>query len=83
MEELLADEKVMRFVKDTGCKEKAVEEREEILMQNIPVITKTLQSLCKDEVLKKELIEGENTIEISLITTGQYGEMNIDYFFIR
>ena len=32
---------------------------------------------------KINLIEGENTIEISLITTGQYGEMNIDYFFIR
>ena len=32
---------------------------------------------------KVNLIAGENTIEISLITTGTYGEMNIDYFFLR
>ncbi len=32
---------------------------------------------------KINLVEGENTIEVSLITTGTYGEMNIDYFFIR
>lgn len=32
---------------------------------------------------KVNLVEGENTIEISLITTGTYGEMNIDYFFLR
>ena len=32
---------------------------------------------------KVNLVEGENTIEISLITTGSYGEMNIDYFFLR
>jgi hypothetical protein len=32
---------------------------------------------------KINLIEGENTIEVSIITTKQYGEMNIDYFFIR
>ena len=29
------------------------------------------------------LVEGENIIEISVVTTTQYGEMNIDYFFIR
>ena len=29
------------------------------------------------------LVEGENIIEISTVTTGEYGEMNIDYFFIR
>ena len=29
------------------------------------------------------LVEGENIIEISVVTTGKYGEMNIDYFFIR
>ena len=32
---------------------------------------------------KVNLIEGENTIEISIITAGSYGEMNIDYFFLR
>lgn len=32
---------------------------------------------------KINLVEGENTIEVSIITTKQYGEMNIDYFFIR
>ena len=32
---------------------------------------------------KVNLKAGENTIEISIITTGKYGEMNIDYFFLR
>lgn len=31
---------------------------------------------------KVNLKAGENTIEISIITTGKYGEMNIDYFFL-
>ena len=30
-----------------------------------------------------QLNEGENVIEISTVTTGKYGEMNIDYFFLR
>ena len=30
-----------------------------------------------------ELVQGENTIEVSIITTGPYGEMNIDYFAIK
>ena len=29
-----------------------------------------------------QLDAGENVIEISIVTTGKYGEMNIDYFFL-
>ena len=42
------------------------------------------KSTYSDFLLGKiNLIAGENTIEVSIITTGAYGEMNIDYFAIR
>ena len=42
------------------------------------------KSTYSDFLLGKiNLIEGENIIEVSIITTGTYGEMNIDYFAIR